>query len=373
MARKIILQRPDDSAHVLIETAVEDEAQLQGLLKANPDLLPLEEFGFTGPLMVVGEETRLPSGAIDLAGVTRGGRLVVVEFKTGPQNSDFRSALAQLLDYGSDIWRMSLDNFEATVAARYFASERCRDARVRGLRTLEDAAKATWEDLSEEDWSALHDRLTSQLASGAFEYVLAAQRFTEPTLKTMEYLNATSNGPRFYAIEMVRFDGDGVSAFESRTVLKPPQGPGSTSAPADKSSFLDSIGDPEYRATLEELFDASQGLGLRIEWGARGCSIRLPTTYRAEPVSIAWLFPPGRTGWMRLTGFNLGFDPGTAESVPSARPALDAYVEAVAGLSGAEPVGRAALKAYSLIPPRVIDQQSKIVELLANLVSAVSA
>ena len=73
-------------------------------LKENPDLLPIEEFGFTGPLVVVAEETRLPSGAIDLAGITRGGRLVVVEFKTGPQNADFRDALAQLLDYGSDIW-----------------------------------------------------------------------------------------------------------------------------------------------------------------------------------------------------------------------------------------------------------------------------
>ena len=88
---KFILQRPDASAHVLIETAVEDEAQLQTLLKENPDLLPIEEFGFTGPLMVVGEETRLPSGVIDLAGITHGGRLVVVEFKTGPQNADFRS------------------------------------------------------------------------------------------------------------------------------------------------------------------------------------------------------------------------------------------------------------------------------------------
>ena len=321
--------------------------------------------------MVVGEETRLPSGAIDLAGITRGGRLVVVEFKTGPQNADFRSALAQLLDYGSDIWQMSLDSFEATVAVRYFTSDRCRDDRVRGMRTLEEAAKATWGDLSDEEWLALRDRLTLQLASGTFEYVLAAQRFTEPTLKTMEYLNAMSNGPRFYAVEVVRFEGDGVSAFESRTALKPPRRPPPTSV--DESSFLDSIDDPEYRAALEVLFDASRGLDLRIEWGSRGCSIRLPTAYRSEPVSIAWLFPPGRTGYMGLTGFNLGFNPGTAELVPDARTALDAYVEAVAELSGAEPVRATALKAYSLSPPHVVDQQPRIVELLANLVGTVSA
>ena len=92
-------------------------------------------------------------------------------------------------------------------------------------------------------------------------------------------MQSSQLGPRFYAVEMVRFDGDGVSAFESRTALKPPQCPGPASAAADKASFLDSFDDPEYRAALEVVVDASQGLDLRIEWGSRGCSIRLPTTY----------------------------------------------------------------------------------------------
>ncbi len=59
---------------------------------------------------------------MDLIGVARGGQIVLVEFKTGPKNPDFRSALAQLLDYGSDLWHMEYDVFESTVAARYFGS-----------------------------------------------------------------------------------------------------------------------------------------------------------------------------------------------------------------------------------------------------------
>lgn len=68
MARKMIMQREDESGPtVLTEVLAKDEAELQELMKENPDLLPIEEFGMTGPLMVVGQETTLPSGYVDLA------------------------------------------------------------------------------------------------------------------------------------------------------------------------------------------------------------------------------------------------------------------------------------------------------------------
>jgi len=40
----------------------------------------------------------------------------LAEFKTGPQNPDFRHALAQAVDYGADLWGMTPDEFDATVA-----------------------------------------------------------------------------------------------------------------------------------------------------------------------------------------------------------------------------------------------------------------
>ena len=53
---------------------------------------------------------------------SRAGEILIAEFKTGPQNPDFRHALAQAIDSGADLWGMSPEEFEATVAARYFAS-----------------------------------------------------------------------------------------------------------------------------------------------------------------------------------------------------------------------------------------------------------
>jgi hypothetical protein len=101
--RRMVLVTEDGASPVLDEVAAHDELQLQSRLARNPDLIPIEEFGWGGPLLVVGRETTLPSGSVDLIGVARSGEVLVAEFNTGPQNPDSRHALAQALDYGSDL------------------------------------------------------------------------------------------------------------------------------------------------------------------------------------------------------------------------------------------------------------------------------
>ena len=110
MPRKIVLEGSDGAVEQLEEVSAANEAQLQNFLKANPELLPIEELELLGPMMVVGAETQVNSGAIDLVGVTPSADILLIEFKTGPQNPDFRQVLAHLLDYGSDVWAMSYKN-----------------------------------------------------------------------------------------------------------------------------------------------------------------------------------------------------------------------------------------------------------------------
>lgn len=85
MARKIITFLQDRSTHILTENSAENEAQLQELVKDHPELIPIEDFGMTGPLMVVGRETTLPSGGIDLVGLAR--RTSCLPSKPAPPSS----------------------------------------------------------------------------------------------------------------------------------------------------------------------------------------------------------------------------------------------------------------------------------------------
>lgn len=359
-----------DNHTLLSETLADSEEQLQELVKENPDLIPVEEFGMSGPVMVVGRETGLASGAVDLVVLARSGDLLLIEFKTGPQNSDFRAALAQLLDYGADTWQMSYEEFEQAVAVRYFSSERCRDRAIKGKRSLEEAARATWADISEDELASLRERLTKQLTSGSVHYVLIAQRFTQTMETTMDYLNTITPTVNFWAVELVRFTGDGVSAFESRTLLKPPKPTTSSAGRIDEDKLLEKVDDTAYRDTIRELLGAFSGFDLKLEWGSSGVSIRLPTSDRPEPLTVAWLFPPNVSGWMGLTDLTLGIDPGSAAATPSVTSALKEYLERAGRLAGIEPTSAGSLNAFHVPASAVVGLKADITELLGQLVQA---
>ena len=369
-----MVQREDGSSPILTEVLANDEAQLQELMKENPDLLPIEEFGMSAPMMVVGRETALPSGSVDLIGISRGGDLLLIEFKTGPQNSDFRHVLAQLLDYGSDLWRMSYKEFENMVPKRYFSSDRCHDARLRGRDTIDEAALTVWPDLTEEEMELFRDQLMRQLDSGAFHYVVVAQSFTPTMEQTIEYLNATMSNARFYVVELVRFAADSLSAFESRTVLKPPsqtQSSKSSRVINDEGRFLEQINDDAYREAIQEFLEVCHGLSLRFSWGTAGTSIRLPVPNYSKPISIGWLFPPGVSGWMGLTDLTLGFAITEDEYAPSTVSALNDYVAKIASLPGAETAKRDWLNGYHLSPDTIVRNRHQTTDFLAELVQRI--
>ena len=373
MPRKIIVQHEDGPSPILTETLADDEAQLQELVKENPDLIPIEDLGMGAPLMVVGRETSLPSGAVDLVGVSRSGEVLVIEFKTGPQNTDFRHALSQMLDYGSDLWTMSFEEFESAVATRYFVSDRCRIPEIRGKSSIQEAALATWPDMTVDELAIFQGKIEQNLTSGTFDYILVAQRFSSSILRTIEYLNSVLEGPRLYAVELVRFMGNGLSAFESRVALKPSvQSVSKPTISTNEIEFLNTIHEDAYREGLREMFEACRGLRLHFEWGSVGTSIRVLIPGRAEPVTIAWLFPPNKQGWMGLRDLNLGFDPTSADRAPMARKFFDQYLDRIALLTGVEQVNSRWLRAYTLTPEVTLDLKEQVIEVFATLVGQVN-
>jgi hypothetical protein len=363
------MPHPSSNTRLYPQCEDSDEEQLQQRLKNSPDLLPVDEFGLSDQLLVVGRETTLPSGAVDLLVLARTGDLLVVEMKTGPQNPDFRGALAQATDYGADLWQMTPDVFEATVAARYFASPHC-GPRFKGLTSLAEAAKIAWPDMTDADYTAMYDRLTRVLTTGAFHFVIVAQRFTQAMMTTADYLNEVSGGrARYFLVELVRFAGTGRAAFEARTVLRPSGQASKASGPSlSETAFLDQITDAAYREALDRFFDTSHGLDLRFEWGSAGTSIRLPTPYKSEPISLAWVFPPGVSGWMGLRDVTLGYDITQAQAAEAAQPALAGYEQAISQIPGAQQTNRSFLKAHSFQPAAFVNALNAIVEALAAIV-----
>ncbi len=372
MPRRVLMQRGDDTFD-LVETPAESEHALQEVMKSNPQLIPADDLGLDGDLLVVGRETTLASGAIDLLCLARSGDLVLVEFKTGPQNPDFRHALAQLIDYGSDLWGIPVDGFDEIVR-RYLASPHCTKGFASATSLTSLIGLSGW-GLEEEDVEALMDRLAKALKTGDFHYVVAAQKFRPQMVRSLEYLNASMTYGRFHLVELVQLRGPdgwiGNVAQVVATGTSRSTGTASSASRANEVEFLDSIADEPYREALADIFSACRQLGILFEWGVRGTSLRLPTTDRREPLSIGWSFGSS-PAWSGLRDLTFGVDPASLASRPSAEAAVRSFVAAIGRIDGAKRV-TGQLDAYTFSPGAVPAAKRDISEALSRLVDAVNA
>ncbi len=112
------------------------EKLLENALVSRPDLL-LED------LTLVGRQTPTEGGLLDLLGVDGDGRLVVFELKRGTLSRD---AVAQIIDYASDLDRMDLDTL---------ANHISQSSGNYGIEKIEDFQSWYTEDLGFEDLESL--------------------------------------------------------------------------------------------------------------------------------------------------------------------------------------------------------------------------
>lgn len=376
MTRKLVIELPDGSRPVLEQVPADNEYQLQEHMKQYPELLPLDELGLVGPAVVVGRESVLDSGKVDLVLLGNGGDLALVEFKTGPQNPDFRDCLTQLLDYGSDLWGMTLEEFETRVAERYFRSAHCPPATVASGASLDEVVETAWGAASNDavDW---RERLQKQLSDGTFHYIAVAQRFTPPVLRTLRYLNATMKAARFSAVELVRFSGAGHGAIEARFVAGAElvRTPGSAKTVLEGADeLLASVTDDDYRHALQDLFDGFATIdGLTVFWGTTGCSLRVAVPDRS-PLSVGWVFPPGALRWMGLADVTLGWYEDANGLVLSnlGRAALESYIERLSMIPGSTKPKSVNIHGYTFAPNEVVVVGLDLLETVREVVGALT-
>lgn len=364
--RKILVTGGSDGPVQLVEQAADSEHELQTVLLNNPQLIPAEDLDIDDDLLVVGRETTLASGSVDLLCMSRTGELVIIEFKTGPQNPDFRHALAQVIDYGSDLWKLSgWVEFDEGVVHRYLASKYVDPTRktATGLR---DAAVRAW-GVDDDGWDALALRLDEVLTTGDFHFVIAAQRFTDQMNDTVRYLNEVTQYGKYFLVELVRLDGKSQKAYAAQVVQKPANRSRS-SGPASRATevgFLAAIGDTQYRQAMSELFSTVSALGLVLAWYTKGASIRLKSPDRNEPISVGWVFLEGGQ-WSGAKHVTLGVDPGTLKNHPTVAPAIAVFCEKLEQVAGGKPA-TGNLNAVIFEPSVFPAVRAKLFDLLGEL------
>ncbi|MCS5723481.1 endonuclease NucS [Herbiconiux sp. CPCC 203406] len=373
MTRRVLMQRNGETFD-LVESPAPNEHHLQEIMKSQPQLIPSDDLGIDGDLLVVGRETALASGYIDLLCISRAGDIVLIEFKTGPQNPDFRHALAQLIDYGSDLWRLTVEDFDRGVVQRYLSGPHAV-ATYRRASTLADAIATTGWNLSQDEVAGLISRLGEVLTTGDFHYVVAAQRFTPAMQTSLEYMNATMRFGRFYLVEIVQLQGADLVAHAAQVVASPPKrtsaAAGRTAAgQADEAALLSSIVLPDAREAMRDLMSTCSTLGLEVKWREKGASIRTTTSDRKQPLSIGWLLPEG-SQWSGAKFVSFGVDPASLEQTPSVEGPVLRFAERLSRIQGARKVA-GKLNAHYFEPESFPAAMPAVVAELETLVAEIN-
>src|ERR1017187_5208096 len=122
---RTVLMRDGAGERVATEAELLTEQRLHDVLTEHPELIPVEDLGMS-KVAVVGREAGLDAGRADLVLLDATGRLCIVEVKK-EGNPHTRRVVAQLIDYASSLWRMSVEDFERDMFRPYWRSTSAGD------------------------------------------------------------------------------------------------------------------------------------------------------------------------------------------------------------------------------------------------------
>jgi hypothetical protein len=192
------------------DTGGRDEAWLRDLLFANPDLLPISDIDPSfGPLLPLCRELRTEAGPLDIAFISPGGRLTLVECKLWRNPEARRKVVAQVLDYARAISRWSYSDLQRQVSM----------ATGKHGNLPFERAQAVNPTLVEHHFA---DAVVRTLRSGRFLLLIAGDGIREDVGALAELINRNAAmGFSFGLVEVALYDlGGGGLAVQPRVTAR---------------------------------------------------------------------------------------------------------------------------------------------------------
>jgi len=246
------------------------EAVLQDYLAQYPELLPLHEVEDNpAPMIAIGREVAVPSGAIDLLFLDTSGRLTVVETKLAKNPQVRREVIGQIIEYASFLCQWDADKIEQQANEYLTPRGKSETGLFEAL-----ASKSRDSDLPL-DADAFRSKLEENLHMGNIRLVIAVDELVEPLRATVSFLNS------FSAFDLLILQLRDFELDRDKRVFIPSlfgyAGPSKTTRPPalqwNTERFLQQASErsPENLPILKRLVEFSEG-EKAIVWG-RGASI----------------------------------------------------------------------------------------------------
>jgi alkylated DNA nucleotide flippase Atl1 len=262
MQQRRILQIDNTGAFcVATEARFDSEERLHEAIARHPEVLPTEDLGM-GALVTLANELDLGHGPIDTLAADGAGRLVIIEFKRGSENPDVRKVVAQVLDYGTSLWKLAYDELE----------ERARACHPGLHVSLVDHVAERLGSLGIEtfDRDAFRRGVETCLDTGDFVFLYVARDLDDRTRRVMTYLG---EGARmtFFGVEVDYFQAQGHASVLVPRVAFVPSWVAEQSRPGRSGVTTPALtleeAPEEVRLLVERLDDVARELGLVTSYG----------------------------------------------------------------------------------------------------------
>lgn len=159
-----------------------DEAWLQELLRKQPDILPVAEIEpIFYPMIPIGCEVSIETGAIDNLFISHRGYLILVETKLWRNPEAKREVVAQVIDYGSSLSKWNYDrlnNVAMEYTKRYEGSE---------LKLVDWVEKQLGPVEGGRDF--FEETVAKNLRLGRFLALIVGDRIRQSVVEMLNYVN----------------------------------------------------------------------------------------------------------------------------------------------------------------------------------------
>lgn len=250
------------------------ETQLQKLLYDSPELIPTYEED--QPAVFIREAGLPGSGYTDLLGVDGKGNILVVETKLARNDEARRKVIGQVLEYAAYLWKMSFEDFSALFVSR------------EGTPVL-DLLETKVPEMARDD---VHEAISQNLASGAFQLFIAVDQMNEELEKIIGYVSSRGSGLR---LEVLEFDLHQSGPME---IIVPrrygqlsalPDAPKATKPTKTLDQIVSALPDEKGKRVFSLIVQLWNQDGYFVKPGRVGASFQAKILERFRP--IFWAFP----------------------------------------------------------------------------------
>lgn len=335
MPERIYTRNDKRGLEPLEEEPFSSEDQLQALIANYPELLDGKQVRPDDPrrwLLItrekgIADQPEAPDRwAVDHLIIDQDAVPTLVEVKRGANTELRRAVVGQMLEYAAHA---------ATTWTAYELRQTFENAAmVHGFDPSSEIAKLLKID-SEPDVDAFWQAVATNLAAQRLRLLFVADEIPDPLERVVEFLNAQMPHIEVLAVEIKQFRGVSFQTLVPRVIGRSAAAavpvPGNTSRrrKLTRASFLEELPNDEARLVTEKILTAADAVGATLYWGSTGFSIRMRSNAFRYPISVAWLYPPGVTGWNGLTDISFGtalfgYDPPPEEDL---RTFLETWVD----------------------------------------------